>query len=166
LASRPLEGADAETFRIQGNFLPMKLRSQFGILALSVMTACASNSASIAPAYVSPVTYEGYTCNQLSEEAQRVSRRASVAAGVQDQRATNDAIATGVALVIFWPAAFLVSGGDGHNAAELARLRGQMEAIEDTSIKKKCGLTFHRAPPPQSAVRLDPNRHQGPSGSF
>jgi hypothetical protein len=41
-------------------------------------------------------------------------------AGNQDQKRTNDAIATTVAVVIFWPAAFLV-GGDGPAAAELGK---------------------------------------------
>ena len=30
-------------------------------------------------------------------------------------------MATGVAIVVFWPAAFFVSGGDGQNATELGR---------------------------------------------
>jgi hypothetical protein len=33
-----------------------------------------------------------------------------------------------VAIVVFWPAAFLV-GGDGQVAAELAQMKGQMNAL-------------------------------------
>ncbi|MGI9476177.1 MAG: hypothetical protein ACR2PI_05705, partial [Hyphomicrobiaceae bacterium] len=76
--------------------------------------------------------------------AQRVSSNAATAAGVQDEKATSDAVATGVAIVLFWPAAFLVSGGDGQTAAELAKLRGQMEAIEQASIKRRCSIKFDR----------------------
>jgi hypothetical protein len=43
----------------------------------------------------------------------------------QDKKRSNDQIATGVAIVVFWPAAFFV-GGDGLAAAELANLKGQM----------------------------------------
>jgi hypothetical protein len=106
------------------------------------VSGCASGSDKIAPTYISPIAYESYSCQQLGEEAQRVSSRAAAAAGVQDSQASKDAVATGVALVVFWPAAFLVSGGDGQNAAELGRLRGQMQAIEETNIRKKCGLHF------------------------
>ncbi len=63
-------------------------------------------------------------------------------AGVQDKKASNDAIATGVAVVLFWPAAFMVSGGDGQTAAELAKLKGQKDAIEQAAIQKKCGIQF------------------------
>jgi hypothetical protein len=45
---------------------------------------------------------------------------------------------------MFWPAAFLV-GGDGPMAAEFAQLKGQMVAIEQTSIQKKCGIQFQQA---------------------
>jgi len=43
------------------------------------------------------------------------------------------------AVVIFWPAAFFVKG-DGQNAAELARLKGEFEALEKVSIEKNCNL--------------------------
>jgi hypothetical protein len=53
-------------------------------------------------------------------------------------------VATTVAVVVFWPAAFLVSGNGG-NAAELSRLKGDMEAIEQASIRKRCSITFQRS---------------------
>jgi hypothetical protein len=70
-------------------------------------------------------------------------------AGAQDQKRTNDQIATGVAIVVFWPAAFFV-GGDGHVSAELAQMKGQMNAIEQASIQKRCGIQFRREPPAES----------------
>ena len=48
-----------------------------------------------------------------------------------------------VAVVVFWPAAFFV-GGDGPNAAELAQLKGQMSAVEQMSIQKRCNIQFDR----------------------
>ena len=78
------------------------------------------------------------------KEAQRVSAHAAEAAGAQDSQATRDAVVTTAAIVVFRPAAFFV-GGDKQNAAELARLRREMDAIEQTSIRKKCGIQFRRA---------------------
>ena len=109
---------------------------------------CASKSSDIAPSYVSPVMYQNYTCQQIAAEAQNVSAHAAAAAGAQDQKRTNDQIATGVAVVVFWPAAFLV-GGDSQTAAELARLEGQMEALEQASVLKNCGIQFRQAAAPQ-----------------
>lgn len=102
---------------------------------------CASSAEKIAPSYISPIVYQNYDCSQLAAEAQRVSSAAAQAAGVQDKNASNDAIATGVAVVLFWPVAFMVSG-DGQTAAELAKLKGQKDAIEQAAIQKKCGIQF------------------------
>ena len=116
-----------------------------GTALAAVLCGCASKSSEISAAYVSPVTYQNHTCPQLAQEAQALSARATQVAGAQDQKRTNDAIATGVAVVVFWPAAFLV-GGDGPSAAELANLKGQMNAVEQASIQKRCGIQF-QAPP-------------------
>jgi hypothetical protein len=117
---------------------------------LSVSAGCASTSDKIGPQYVSPLQYGQYDCSQLSLEAQRISSRVAHLSGVQDQKATNDAIVTGVAIVVFWPAAFLVGGND-QNSAELARLKGEFETIEQVAIQKKCGFEFRRQAPVQTA---------------
>ena len=113
------------------------------VLAAAAVAGCASRSAEITPAYVSPIMYQNHSCPQLAMEAQGVSARAAHVSGVQDQKRTNDQIATGVAIVVFWPAAFLV-GGDGPTAAELAQLKGQMVAIEQAAMQKNCGIQFQR----------------------
>lgn len=95
-----------------------------GVVSLTT-AGCASRSEDVAASYVSPVQYSSYSCSQLSQEAQAVSSRAAVAAGQQDAQRSRDTAATAAAIVIFWPAAFFVGGNSG-NAAELARLKGQM----------------------------------------
>jgi len=119
-----------------------------GIVALgAALGGCASSSAEIVPAYVSPVMYQQYTCPQLAQEAQAVSQRAASLSGVEDQKRTNDGLATAAAIVIFWPAAFFV-GGDKQTAAELAQMKGQMVAIEQAANMKKCGIQFQGPRPP------------------
>jgi hypothetical protein len=49
--------------------------------------------------------------------------------------------------VIFWPAAFFV-GGDKQTAAELSNMKGQMVAIEQASITRKCRIQFEGQRPP------------------
>jgi hypothetical protein len=88
-----------------------------------------------------PLQYESLSCRQIAEEAQRVSHRAAVAAGAQDSQASKDAVSTAVAVVVFWPAAFFI-GGDKGNATEVGRLKGEMDAIEQASIRKNCGIQF------------------------
>jgi hypothetical protein len=78
------------------------------VLAGFFLGGCASKSSDIAATYVSPLQYESLNCRQLAEEAQRISHRAAVAAGVQDEKATKDAVVTTVGVVIFWPALFFI----------------------------------------------------------
>lgn len=115
------------------------------VLVIAALAAgiagCASKSESIAPAYVSPMQYSGYDCRDLSIEASRLSSQAAQAMGQQDSRASRDAVATGVALVLFWPAAFFISG-DGASSYEVARLKGEMNALQQASHQQRCGIDF------------------------
>jgi hypothetical protein len=123
----------------------MVMRSTtFVAVAALALAGCATHSADITPSYISPMQYDAYSCPQLAEEAQRVSAHAAEASGAQDSQATKDAVATTVGVIVFWPSLFFI-GGDKQNAAELARLKGQMDAIEQTSIRKKCGIQFRQA---------------------
>ena len=120
-----------------------------GIVALgAALGGCASSSQDIMPAYVSPVQFQGYTCQQLALEAQSISTRAATLSGVQDSQRTKDGWTTAAAVVIFWPAAFFV-GGDKQAAAELAQMKGQMVAVEQASIAKNCNIKFEKPPPQQ-----------------
>ena len=119
------------------------------VLAALALAGSASKAADVAPSYVSPIQYQSFTCPQLAAEAQRVSSAATAASGAQDSQATKDAVATTAAVIIFWPAAFFVQG-DKQNAAQLAQYKGQMDAIQQESIAKNCGIQFQMAPSPKS----------------
>lgn len=112
-------------------------------LAAAVLGACASSSDKVAATYVSPIQYSSYSCNQIREESARLSSRAAAAAGVQDEQRKNDAVVTAVGAVVFWPALFFIDG-DNQKTAELARLKGEMEAVEQASVQKSCGIQFQR----------------------
>jgi hypothetical protein len=89
--------------------------------------------------------YQSYTCQQLALEAQGISQRAATLSGAQDSQRSKDQLVTAAAIVVFWPAAFFV-GGDKQTAAELANMKGQMVAIEQASIAKKCNIQFQGKP--------------------
>lgn len=105
--------------------------------ACIVLAGCASSSEDVASTYISPVTYENYTCSQLVAELQNISVRVHEVAGSVDHAATNDKIAMGVGIVIFWPALLMVKG-DGVQHQELARLKGEYDAVNEEMIHKNC----------------------------
>lgn len=117
---------------------------KFAVLVTTLLLAgCASKSEDISPAYISPVTYQNFSCKQLQMEAEGVSQRAAVASGRQDKARKNDVVKTTVGVVLFWPV-LLFNEGDGAKANELANLKGQMQAIEQASVQKNCGFAFEQ----------------------
>jgi hypothetical protein len=111
--------------------------------AAALMAGCASRSSEVTATYVSSIQYHSHTCKQLTAEAENISARAVQLSGAQDSKATRDAVATTVGVVVFWPLLFAVRGDD-NTTAELARMKGEMEAIEHASVQKNCGIKFQR----------------------
>ena len=129
-----------------------------GLCAAVALSGCAKKAESITAAYVSPTPYMALSCEQLAEEAKVISSRAAAAAGVQDDKANKDAAVTAVGMVVFWPALFFL-GGDGASVAEVSRLKGEMQAIEDASRRKGCKLQFQAPPPPKKTAQADTRAH-------
>ena len=111
-----------------------------GLVILLALAGCATHPGGIASQYVSPVQFNDYTCKQVAGEMQRVHRRASELHGQLAKTADNDAAQMAVGLILFWPTLFFLEGGDGPQAAEYARLKGERDALEEVAILKKCDL--------------------------
>lgn len=109
------------------------------ICAGMILSGCATRSDSISAQYVSEVQYRSYDCDDVAMEMSRVSSRVAELAGKQDKAATTDAVATGVGLVLFWPALFVLAGTDDHKE-ELGRLKGEYEALQRVAMHKDCDL--------------------------
>lgn len=112
------------------------MKSLVHTLFVMALAGCATSSKDIAPAYVSPVTYQHYDCEQIAAEVARLQGRADQLAGLLDQAASNDK-AIGASALIFWPALFAL-GGTKAQEAEYASLRGQGDAVQQAAIVKKC----------------------------
>ncbi|WP_245256691.1 hypothetical protein [Hyphomicrobium denitrificans] len=110
------------------------------IFALFV-SACAKSPDSIAPAYISEVGYQNWSCPQLAEESNRLSAALSSASIQQENARTNDTV--GVILI-----GLPVSSLSGDNIApEIARLKGETEAVRKASMSKGCGTPSAIKPP-------------------
>ena len=114
------------------------MRAIVWVLVTAILLAgCARSPEDISGSYVSPLLYQNYSCDQVRQEMMRVNRKVQEVASAQSSEATGDAVATTVGLVIFWPALFFLAGG-GDRAEELARLKGESEALEQAAIQKNC----------------------------
>jgi hypothetical protein len=96
---------------------------------------CAKSPESIAPAYVSTVNFQSWSCNQLAEEGRRLSQALAEARNAR----TNDTIG-----VIFL--GLPVSSLSGDNIApQIANLKGQMVAVQQAGSSKNCGFRVETA---------------------
>lgn len=111
-----------------------------GVYTLSTCIAlggCATASKDITAAYVSPMQYQSYDCQQLEGETQRIQARVVQLGGRLDTAASNDKAIAGVGLILFWPALFAL-GGTKQQEADYSRLRGEYDAVQQAAVLKKC----------------------------
>ncbi len=115
---------------------------KLSLLACLLISACASHPDNIKAAYVSPVPFDSYSCQKIQAESQRVSARAIALQKQLKSTADTDTAQMFVGLVLFWPALFFLEFGDGPEAQEFARLKGEKETLEKASVSKQCGIEF------------------------
>lgn len=106
------------------------------------LVSCASSPNKIGAQYVSPIIYQDYDCDQIAMEQHRIERRTGELYQSLKREANADKWQMGIGLVLFWPALFMLEGGDGPEATEYARLRGEYNALSEVSIMKRCQLKF------------------------
>ena len=115
----------------------MRIKSLFALLVF-VLYGCATQPSEIATVSVSPLLYQTYTCNQIMMEADRVSRRTQQLYASLKKTADNDQTQMAVGMLLLWPTLFFLEGGDGPEAAEYARVKGEAEALHRVAITKNC----------------------------
>ena len=123
------------------------------IVALS-LAGCASSPDEMTASYVSPVQYQSYDCSQIGAELQRVTRRANELYGQLNKTASDDNAQMAVGMILFWPALFFLEGGDGPQATEYSRLKGERDALEQVAVQKHCDPSI--IPPAQAPKPPEP----------
>ena len=118
----------------------MKLRHiAVTIGSLSILSGCAQPPGQVEASYVSPSTYEGRSCQQLLSERNEIVSSVNALTEEQSKAATTDAVATGVALLVFWPAAIALAATKD-NATALSAAKGNYDAITARMTQKNCKL--------------------------
>ena len=94
--------------------------------------ACAKAPEAITASYVSDLQYQNLSCPQLASESSRLYDALATASGQQRQARSNDVV--GVILI-----GLPVSSLSGDNIApEIARYKGELEAIHRVGLSKGC----------------------------
>lgn len=102
--------------------------------AVLCITGCATAPENIAPSYISEMSYNQWTCEHLAQEQPRLVSALASATEAQRRCRNND-----IAGVIFL--GLPVSSLSGSNmASEVARLKGELQALQRAAILKDCNL--------------------------
>lgn len=118
----------------------MKFLSVYVLVLMTTLAGCASHPDKIQTAYVSPMKYQEYSCKQIALEMDYVGQRTTTLYQKLKNKRTADNWQMGAGMVLFWPALFALEGGDGPEAAHYAQLKGEFEALRETSVQKECGV--------------------------
>ncbi len=101
--------------------------------AISALVAGCVNMATppsrIAGVHVSSLKYEMLDCARLSVEANYLARREILLVAAQEERVANSDMQA------YW---FRFGQGDGREAAELAIVRGEKDAVRQAMAAKRC----------------------------
>lgn len=111
------------------------MRASLTVAAIVVaagLAGCAKKADNIEPAAISTAKYETWNCNQLTREKAFVDEALVRVSASQDKAASNDAL---MVFLIGVP----TSGGG--TPGEVARLKGEQEAIRRTMVAKNCRLS-------------------------
>lgn len=98
----------------------------------------APKSNEVSAAYVSTMQYQSMTCEQLLSEAESVRRSVPGLEQAVDKHRANQTGVEVVTWLLFWPAAFLLDKGEA-TSSQLARAKGELEAISLAMKAKRCG---------------------------
>jgi hypothetical protein len=114
------------------------------LLAGLTGSGCGTRSEDMAAAYVSPPNYQQLNCRQLADAAALISARAFNLRGERDDsKHTWEIVPPSGAPVVLWPTAFMTN--DPTRMAEYTRLKGEFDAILQTSVRKGCSTRFEAA---------------------
>ena len=101
-------------------------------LLLSILAGCAQSPEAIEPAYVSPITYSSWSCEQIAAEQARLSVALANASTVQQRARSNDTV--GVVLV-----GLPLASMSGQNVApQIARYKGEQNALQAAAAGSGC----------------------------
>jgi hypothetical protein len=104
-----------------------------------VLASCSSakKASEISPVYIPATTYSNMTCAQLTQEAETLRQKIPQAEAAVEKHYSDQKTTEIVAWLLFAPAVFLYDSGQ-KEATELAVLKGQLDALRQAQMNKKC----------------------------
>jgi|SRR5688500_14836959 hypothetical protein len=109
------------------------------VLLAILAAGCAHSSDEIAAQPVPTSTYDSYECIKIASEGDRISARLAELKTEVDETADDDELTTTVGILVFPPLLFFLKG-DGAEANEYGRLKGEYAALQEVAAQKQCPI--------------------------
>ena len=114
-------------------------------IAAVLLPGCASRPDNVVASHVSSSRYADRTCKSLARELDEVQDALRAQSAKLNDKATQDAVVTGVGVILFWPVLFALGNNAGLEG-DVARLKGEEQAIRKQMREADCD------PPPKSSA--------------
>jgi hypothetical protein len=116
------------------------IQKAVALASLATIVGCSSapKATEVSAAYVPAGFYTNMTCDQLIAEAEAVRRSVPALENAVNTHRSNQTGVEVVTWVLFWPAAFFLDKGEA-TSSQLAKAKGEVEAIGLAMRAKKCG---------------------------
>jgi len=109
--------------------------------SLLILASCATDPSKIGSSYVDPFKYKDHDCNQLNIVRQDLEQNIKNKYLSLKKTANGDKIQATIGAVLFWPALLALDGSkEGEDVTEFKQLKGELKAVKDISIRKKCNI--------------------------
>ncbi|CAG1009555.1 hypothetical protein BURK1_03677 [Burkholderiales bacterium] len=130
-------------------------------IAALLLPGCATRPDNVVASHVSTSRYADRTCKSLVRELEEVQDALRAQSAKLNDKATQDAVVTGVGVILFWPVLFALGNNAGLEG-DVARLKGEEQAIRKQMRDADC-----EAPPvrtaPDAATTSAPSSAAGAS---
>lgn len=120
--------------------------SSTALMGVALIVGCATSPEDIKPQHVSDEQYRGWTCEKLSAERQRVVAELTTASAKQEETSKSDTLGV---LFLALPVGSM-SGEDLE--PQIARLKGERDAIDRVAKMNKCVITPATTEPNKAAT--------------
>ena len=114
-----------------------RLVRALALLPAILAVGCAHSSDEIAAQPVPTSTFDSYECSKIAGEGDRMAARLAELKTEVDETADDDELTTTVGILVFPPLLFFLKG-DGAEANEYSRLKGEYAALQEVAVQKQC----------------------------
>lgn len=118
----------------------MKFIISLAILSTVILTGCNRTSSEVIADNVDGYKFNNMSCTEIRSELSHLQQQANNVSGIVDERKNTQDGKNVAAVLLFWPALFLIDN-NAPEARKYAQIKGEHEAAKRVYSRKGCKKT-------------------------